>query len=239
MAQSASFATLMTSMPNLIDLLHALVLVPVTLLPIINPLTAAPVFTMTAGPDPAVAHRFARQVAINCWVVLVASLFVGTYVLDLFDISLPIVRIGGGLLVAASAWRMLNSSDDDEVQSAVRRAQRGTPSEAELVKRSFFPITFPLTTGPGTIATSIAIGAGLPRQPALYVTHALALMLGATVTVSAIYLVYRNAPALMSRLGEVGTLVMTRLMAFVLLCIGIGILWAGWAELNGLPSPVR
>jgi multiple antibiotic resistance protein len=221
-------------MPHLTDLLHAMLLVPVTLLPIINPLTAAPVISMTTGGEPHASRQLARQVAINCWLVLVASLFVGTYVLDLFDISLPIVRIGGGLLVAASAWRMLNTSDDDDVQVAVKRSQRGALTDTEIVKRSFFPITFPLTTGPGTIATSIAIGAGLPRQPALYVANALAVTLGATLTVAVIYAVYRHAPRLMARLGEVGTLVMTRLMAFVLLCIGISILWAGWAELNGI-----
>jgi multiple antibiotic resistance protein len=170
--------------------------------------------------------------------VLVASLFIGTYVLDLFGISLPIVRIGGGLLVAASGWRMLNRSDDDEVQLAVKRSSQRTPlSEAEVMRRSFFPITFPLTTGPGTIAASIAIGAGLPRQPALFVANALAVTLGASLTVAVIYLVYRHAPALLAKLGEVGSLVMTRLLAFVLLCIGISIMWAGWAELNGIAPP--
>jgi multiple antibiotic resistance protein len=221
-------------MPALTDFLHALALVPVTLLPIINPLGGAPVFMMTAGGDPAVTQQLARQVTINCWFVLVASMLVGTYVLELFGISLPIVRIGGGLLVAASGWRMLNSSDDDEVQAAVKRSQLSSLSRAEVVKRSFFPITFPLTTGPGTIAAAIAIGAGLPRQPALYVAGAFVAMLGATLTVAVIYLVYRHAPALLARLGEVGSLVMTRLMAFVLLCIGIQILWTGWAELNGI-----
>jgi multiple antibiotic resistance protein len=221
-------------MPTPIEFLHALILVPVTLLPIINPLSGAPVFTMTAGHDPATGRQLARQVAINCWFVLVASMLIGTYVLELFGISLPIVRVGGGLLVAASGWRMLNRSDDDEVTNAVKRTQRSDLTHAEIVKRSFFPITFPLTTGPGTIAASIAIGAGLPRQPALYVVGAFVALLGATVTVAVIYLVYRNATALMERLGEVGALVMTRLMAFVLLCIGIEIIWTGWSELNGI-----
>lgn len=221
-------------MPTPTEFLHALALVPVTLLPIINPLSGAPVFTMTAGTDPMATRQLARQVAINCWFILVASLLVGTYVLELFGISLPIVRIGGGLLVAASGWRMLNRSDDDEVHAAVKRSQAISLSRAEVVKRSFFPLTFPLTTGPGTIAAAIAIGAGLPRQPALYVVGALVVMLGATLTVAVIYLVYRHAARLMARLGEVGTLVMTRLMAFVLLCLGIEILWTGWAELNGL-----
>ena len=225
-------------MIKLIDLLHTMALVPVTLLPIINPLSAAPVFSLTVGGDVLATRQLARQVAINCWFVLVASLFIGTYVLDLFGISLPIVRIGGGLLVAASGWRMLNRSDDDEVQLAVKRSSQRTPlSESEVMRRSFFPITFPLTTGPGTIAASIAIGAGLPRQPALFVANALAVTLGASLTVAVIYLVYRHAPALLAKLGEVGSLVMTRLLAFVLLCIGISIMWAGWAELNGIALP--
>ena len=223
-------------MPSTSEFLNAMILVPVTLLPIINPIACAPVFVTAAGADPATTRQLARQVAINCWLVLVGSLLVGTYVLDLFGISLPIVRIGGGLLVAASGWRMLNRSDDDEVHAAVKRAQSAALSRTELVKRSFFPITFPLTTGPGTIAASIAIGAGLPRQPALYVAGALVVMLGAALTVAAIYLVYRHASRLLTRLGEVGTLVMTQLMAFMLLCIGIQILWTGWAELNGIAS---
>lgn len=226
----------MPTTAELLKLFNAMALVPVTLLPIINPLAGAPVFLMTAGPEPGAIRLLARQVAINCWFVLVASLFVGTYVLELFGISLPIVRIGGGLLVAASGWRMLNHSDDDEVHAAVKRSQSAALTHAEVVKRSFFPITFPLTTGPGTIAASIAIGAGLPRQPALYVAGAAVSLVGAAITVAVIYLVYRNAGRLMARLGEVGTLVMTRLMAFVLLCIGIEILWTGWAQLNGITT---
>jgi multiple antibiotic resistance protein len=129
---------------------------------------------------------------------------------------------------------MHNRTDDDEVKNSVQRTQRTDLTHPEIAKRSFFPVTFPLTTGPGTIAASIAIGAGLPRQPALYVVNAFIALLGAALTVAVIYLVYRNASRLMARLGEVGRLVMMRLMAFVLLCIGLQILWTGWAELNGI-----
>jgi multiple antibiotic resistance protein len=222
-------------MPTPNEFLQSLLLVPMTLLPIINPVAGASVFLMTADPDPVQTRRLARQVAINCWFLLVGSMLIGTYVLELFGISLPIVRIGGGLLVAASGWRMLNHNDDDEVRAAVKREQARALSRAEMVKRSFFPLTFPLTTGPGTVAAAIAIGAGLPRQPTLYLVGALVAVLGATLTVAVIYLVYRHAGRLMAHLGEVGALVMTRLMAFVLLCVGIEILWTGWAELNRLP----
>jgi multiple antibiotic resistance protein len=221
-------------MPTLMEFLNALALVPITLLPIINPLGTASVFTATAGGDPDMTRQLARQVALNCTFVLVGSMLIGTYVLELFGISIPIVRIAGGLLVASSAWRMLHRSDDDDVKNAVQRTQRTDLAHTEIVKRSFFPLTFPLTTGPGTIAASIAIGAGLPRQPRLYVLGAFVALVGVAITVAVIYLVYLNAPRLLARLGEVGTLVVMRLMAFVLLCVGIDIAWTGWAELNGI-----
>jgi multiple antibiotic resistance protein len=223
-------------MLNLSDLWHTMALVPVTLLPIINPLSAAAVFSLTAGTEPRAIRQLARQVAINCWFVLVGSLFIGTYVLELFGISVPIVRIAGGLLVATSAWRMLNRNDDDEMPVAVKRAQLGSLSRTE----SSSAVSFRLRSRspPGRVRSPHrSPSAPASRQPALYVMTALAVTIGATVTVAVVYLVYRNASALMVRLGEVGMLVMTRLLAFVLLCIGISIVWAGWAELNGITPP--
>lgn len=209
-------------------------IVPLTLLPIINPLSGAPVFLATAGRDEQAVRQLARQVAVNCWYVLVVSMLIGAYVLELFGISLPIVRIGGGLLVASTAWRMLNSQANDEVRQAVANSQPTVMSRAEIVRLSFFPITFPLTTGPGTIAAAIALGAKLPSQPALYVVAAFVAVLGTALTALTIYLVYRHSGRLMKRLGDIGTLVMLRLAAFILLCIGIEIIWTGWRELNQL-----
>ena len=104
------------------------------------------------------------------------------------------------------------------------------------MRRSFFPITFPLTTGPGSIAAAIALGAQIPRSPIPYVMQAGIAAIGAAITAAVVYLVYRNGGRLLMRMGEVGTLVMMRLMAFVLLCIGIQILWSGWADLNHIPT---
>ena len=218
---------------SVVQLLQTLVLVPATLLPIINPLSTAPVFAATVGTDRALSDKLARQVAINGWYVIVASVLVGSYVLDLFGISLPVVRIGGGLLVAATAWRLLNSSGGDEVKEAAAE-HAASLSQAEVIRRSFFPLTFPLTTGPGTIAAAIALGAQIPGRPAVYLAGALVAALGAFLVSVVLYFVLKNSAAVLAKLGEVGTLVMTRLMAFILLCIGIQIMWTGWAELNGL-----
>jgi len=220
-------------MEYLYPALKALALVPATLLPIINPLSTAPVFASTTGGDRLVSKRLARQVALNSWFVMVAAMLIGTYVLDFFGISLPIVRIGGGLLVASTGWRMLHTSESDEVQAAASE-QTGRLSDAEIMKRSFFPITFPLTTGPGTIAASITLGAKLPDGPALYVVGAAVAAVGAALTSLVLYFTFKHAAALLEKLGEVGTLVMMRLLAFILLCVGVEFIWTGWADLNQL-----
>ena len=213
--------------------LHGLLLVPVSLLPIINPLSTAPVFAATVGANRDLAKKLARQVAINAWFVLVVSMLIGSYVLALFGISLPVVRIGGGLLVVATAWQMLHQVEDDDVHAVAAKEAVALPN-AQVLQRSFFPITFPLTTGPGTIAASIALGAKIPAEPVKYMLGVLVAVCGAALVSLVLYLIFRNAAKVLARLGNVGTLVMIRMMAFILLCIGIEIMWTGWAELNGL-----
>ena len=216
-----------------VPFLKALILVPVTLLPIINPLSTAPIFVATVGANRSIAKRLARQVAINGWFVVVVSMLIGTYVLAFFGVSLPVVRLGGGLLVAATAWRMLHRTEDDDVHAAAAE-EASALSDAEIVRRSFVPITFPLTTGPGTIAASIALGAQIPTTPVLYLAGAVVAAVGAALVSLVLYFVFKNSAAVLDRLGAVGMLVMMRLMAFILLCIGIQIMWNGWAELNGV-----
>ena len=213
-------------------LIQGLILVPVTLLPIINPLSSAPVFAATVGANRTLARQLARQVAINAWFVLLVSMLIGTYVLALFGISLPVVRIGGGLLVASTAWRMLHhTEEEDDVAEAVEEAE---VPQAEVMQRSFFPITFPLTTGPGTIAASIALSANVPPDPVKYALGVIVAAGGAAIVSVTLYFIFKNSVAVLTRLGRIGTLVMIRMMAFILLCIGIEIMWTGWAQLNGL-----
>lgn len=220
-------------MDVILPILQAVALVPLALLPVINPLSSAPVFVATAGRSQDVVHRLARQVAINSWCVIVASIIIGAPVLAMFGLSLPVVRIAGGLLVAASGWRMLHHQDPDEVQSAAAQEADVLP-EAEIVRRSFFPITFPLTTGPGAIAASIALGTQMPGGPVQFAIAALTAMIGAALTAFALYLIFKHARTLIDRLGEVGNLVMMRMVAFLLLCIGIQFIFTGWAEFDAV-----
>jgi multiple antibiotic resistance protein len=215
----------------IVPFLKELVLIPLTLLPIINPFSSAPALIAHAGGDRTVVRRLARQVSINSFYVIIASMLVGTNVLAIFGVSLPILRLGGGLLVCATAWRMLGRGEGDDVQE---KAARGASrlEEAEIVRRSFFPLTFPLTTGPGTIAVAIALGAQFPRSVVPYLLAAVVAVVGVAATALVLYVFFSNAGVALEWLGEMGALVMMRLIAFILLCVGLQIMWTGWAELN-------
>lgn len=217
--------------------LKTAVLVPITLLPIMNPLGNAPIFLrMTQGADEATTRNLARRVAVNCCLLILGAIFVGSYVLAFFGLSLPIVRLAGGLLVAATGWQLLHDdggSDkgDGAIRSSLSETDSSNWSEAELRQRSFYPISFPLTVGPGTIAASIALGAHQPGRVLDWVISGTAYVSGALVTALGVYLTYRYARRLLRFMGEMGTTVVMRLSAFILLCIGFEIMWTGLSAL--------
>ncbi|WP_293775870.1 MarC family protein [uncultured Oxalicibacterium sp.] len=216
----------------LILFLKAAILVPVTLLPILNPFGNAPVFASLAGNiSREEEKRLARQVAINCFCLLLGAMFIGSHVLMFFGISLPIVRIGGGLLVMATGWRLLSDHGQDAIRTQVATNQAEAWSDDELKVRSFYPISFPLTVGPGTIAASITLGANTPNRLLDQVISLGSAALGAALTALVIFLCYRYANGIVRLLGRLGTLVVLRLSAFILLCIGIEIFWHGALDL--------
>ena len=213
-----------------ITLLQSALLVPLALLPIINPIGNAPIFVAMTGGRDALSNPMARQVALNAWVILALSMLIGSYVLALFGISLEIVRLAGGLLVAATGWRLLNAGDEDPVRVAVAE-ETGELSARELAKLSFFPMSFPLTAGPGAIAASIALGTTTPAQGASHYALAVAVaVIGPALTALTVYLCYRYATLLLNRLGEIGSLVMMRFVSFILMCIGLQMMWTGWGS---------
>lgn len=213
----------------LLELVKETILIPVTLFPLLNPLSITPIFAnLLSSASPETEKRVARQVAINCWFLLMGAIFIGSHVLTLFGISLPIVRIGGGILVAVSAWRMLNSNGQDSaISKQVAKSYPDDISDDEWKVRSFYPISFPLTVGPGTMAASITLGANTPTGLVDWTLTAGSIIVGAGVTALGIFVCCRYANPIVRMLGKLGTMVLLRLSAFILLCIGIQIVWSG------------
>lgn len=193
------------------------------LLPIVDPLGGAPIYlAMITELSPPERVRTARLVAINSFVLLAASILIGAYVLDFFGVSIPAVQVGGGFIVCAIAWSLLSSPNSPAVSD-----RTSTASSDGLSQRAFYPLTMPLTVGPGSISVAITLGANPPRGLRPLLTTAVAHVLGVLITALSVYFCYRYADRILRRLGKTGTHALIRLTAFILFCIGVQIMWNG------------
>lgn len=200
------------------------------ILPIVNPPATAPMFlTLTPGASDSTRALLAQRVAVNVFLLLAGSMLVGSYVLQFFGISLPIVRVGGGLIVAATAWRLL-SQDPASVDDKAELADAFTPEQAN--RQAFYPLTFPLSCGPGSISAAITVGvAQVDGKVGVTLARFTGGLLALVACAVLLYLAFRYAKVLLRPLGEAGTLVFLRLAAFILLCLGVQIIWDGASEL--------
>jgi multiple antibiotic resistance protein len=200
------------------------------LFPIVNPIEAAPFFlalTPTLSNDERCG--LARRVAINGFLLLLGSMVLGPWLLVFFGIDLPVVRIAGGLVVTALGWKLLTEEQwSDHGEASV---QPGGPRRIG----SFYPLTMPLTVGPGSISVAITIGSRKSETgfafPAVAL-HAIGAFAGVVAIALSIYIAYRFAGTLARWLGTTGLEVMVRLSAFILMCIGIQIVWTGYSALT-------
>ncbi|MEJ8676108.1 MarC family protein [Chromobacterium amazonense] len=203
------------------------------LLPIMNPPGLVPIFiSMTARNTPQQRRYLARRIALYCALLLVGSMYVGGYVLSFFGVSLPVVQMSGGLLITFAAWRMLNDTPAESSQTSSEPAR--SDNTAELKQRAFYPLTFPLTVGPGSISVAITIGATLTGSGKGIVRYAIAPLAGSAAVLASsvlVYLCYAHADKLLRYLGQTGSIVFLRLSAFILLCLGVQIMWDGFGEL--------
>jgi multiple antibiotic resistance protein len=208
----------------------AFLFVLAAILPILNPPATAPVFlALTDGASPQVRAQTALRVARYAFMLLVGSMLLGSVVLDVFGISLPIVRVGGGLIVAAAGWRLLNATPQT-LDSRQGLAASYMPDQAR--RQAFYPLTFPLSCGPGSISAAITVGVALhDGRLAMSVVRIGGALLALAVIALVLYLALRYAHRLLGLLGESGAVVFLRLSAFIVLCLGVQIFWDGASEL--------
>lgn len=205
---------------------------------VINPYGLAFVFLdRTMNQSKEERALIAGRVALFSFMVIFVSLFFGAYILKFFGISMSALRIGGGLVVAASGWTMLHSTPTSSVSHATSNLK------FEAAKSlAFFPLTIPLTTGPGTIATAIAIGTSRHDSLESLVSAFPVWITAALLVTATIYHAYSRSGVLARVVGEQGTSIITRLSAFLLLCVGVQIVLTGVVDTvrllpNGAPLP--
>lgn len=213
--------------------LSVFVIVFATLFPVINPLGGAPIFlNLTQDCSVEVRKKLARSISINSFVMLIVAMLVGPQLLLFFGISLPVLKVAGGLVVAVMGWNILNEGSSKSSNSDGNASEI---NDSTAIKSVFYPLTLPLTVGPGSLATVIALVVNNKKSTGFDIANELSAIVGALLGICAvtlsIYVAYREASRIKRVLGENGTNVLMRLFAFILLAIGIQIMWGGINEL--------
>jgi len=209
-------------------------LVLTALFPIVNPLGSAPLFlSLTRYYSSDQRKLLSRRIAINSIALIVASYFIGAHILAFFGISLPVVQLGGGLVLASTGWTLLKQKDDDDAKADVHRSV----DTNDLFQKAFYPLTLPLTVGPGSISVAITLGANEPHRDHSILYSMIGAVIGAVLIAASVYLCYAFADRLAKALGATAMSVIMRLSSFLLVCIGTQIIWNGIsAMLKTLPA---
>jgi multiple antibiotic resistance protein len=210
------------------DLVRVVALVVATLVPIVNPTGVAPVFlSMTPGASDATRKLLSRKIGINITLLLMSAMFIGSHILGFFGLSLPVVKIAGGMLVIANGWRLISADSTPDAPPVSAQPAWGA---SEIATRAFYPLTFPLTVGPGSISVAVTLGAGSAGAGISTLTFLTGAVAGIGVVGLLAYLSFRYAAKVVRRLGSTGTVILLRLSAFILVAIGVEIFCSGLAE---------
>ncbi len=193
------------------------------LISIVNPLGGALIYNQViSGRGKAERVALAWRVAAYAAVVMLSALWIGASLMSFFGVSIEALRIAGGMVVAAAAWEMLYHSKASES----RKEEQAAPA-AGADDVAFFPLTMPFTTGPGTIAVAIALSASRPSAAIDLVPFYFGLSAAAALVALCVGVCYASADRVVALLGPARARVLTRLSAFLLLCIGVQIFLTG------------
>jgi multiple antibiotic resistance protein len=218
----------------LLEAAKSVLLMLSALFPIVNPLGGSPVFlALTREYSRSSRRMLAWRVAVNSFVLLIASMFIGTHILNFFGISIPVVQAGGGLIVISNGWAMLKRNEENERE----REARKNVKRDDIFKNAFYPLTLPLTVGPGSISVAITLGANIPHHLGPNIMAILSAIIASLLVAVSIFLCYGFADRLAALIGESGMSIVLRLSSFLLVCIGVQIFWNGAsALLRSLPA---
>lgn len=193
---------------------------------IVNPVGAAITFhQVTEGR--ADRHQLAWRIALNALLILLGSLLLGSYILNFFGVSLGALRVAGGLVVAIRAWQLLMQPEVNEN----RKTNAAAPAEQGQEDVAFFPLTMPFTTGPGAISVAIALASQRPSDGNGVLEFFAGVSIAAILVALLVGISYRWSGKVLALLGASGARVMSRLVAFLLLCVGVQIIVSGLESL--------
>lgn len=195
------------------------------LFPVLNPIGSSVIILSLVEGSPSQLNILAYKIALYTSIMLIVALVTGSWILRIFGITIPIVLIGGGLILAFIGWQLLNKPAEKRPHQEIEKAAGDYPSVNEM---AFYPLTMPVTAGPGCIAVVIALGAHSIRPVwEETMTNQIGNGIGILLVSIVIYICYRYAHVITNKVGTAGTEVIMRLAAFFNLCIGLELMWHG------------
>lgn len=205
------------------------------LFPIVNPMGASIVFlSLIKGSSTQKINYLAFKISVYVIVMLLTVLFVGSLILNIFGVTIPIVLISGGLLLAQVGWQMLNQSQSTVKEHPLHMRRDTNISHIEQIEdpRAFYPLTLPVTAGPTCIAITITIGAH--NHNVIFSLNLLTMLghcIGIILIGLTVFFCYRYSHYIVDKLKDAGRNVVMCLAAFLNICIGLQITWHGLSML--------
>ena len=198
------------------------------LFPVANPVgTGFIINGFLSGLDRSERRSIVRRIAVNYLLIGIGSLAIGHFVLSLFGLSLPIVQLGGGLLICKTALQWLGDSDASTGSAPDKPVD--PISVRNLESRVFYPITFPISIGPGSISViftlmaSVNIKDGLGKIIINYAVIAFVIFLMCLI----LYVILSQGQKITKKVGVTGTMIINKMVAFFTFCVGIQIIAVG------------
>jgi len=207
----------------------------ITLFPVVNPIGTAfilnPYFNDLSRKE---RKNAVKKIAFYAFVICTVTLFAGNWILKLFGISIPVIQLAGGIMICKMGWEILSAGNNSSEQQVKAAHTAEAISFTRLQDKLFYPITFPVTTGAGTISVLFTLGARSTHEDTRdYLMNTGALMIAIIVTCVLIYVFYVNTKTLIQYMGPKGENIVNRISAFLIFCVGLQI------AINGIKALIE
>jgi multiple antibiotic resistance protein len=219
--------------PQLNSFIHLVLLGFVALFPVVNPIGTAfivsPYFSRLSRKE---RLTVVKKITFYAFIICSVTLFVGHWILEVFGLSIPIIQLAGGIMICKIGWSFLSSDGNEEAEV------KSAPQVEELdhipliENKLFYPITFPITTGAGTMSVLFTLSAnGADKDMSLYLINIAALLVSVIGICILIFIFYLNTNRLVSYIGSHNEKIINSIMAFLIFCVGLQIAIGGIVHL--------
>ncbi|MDQ1161599.1 multiple antibiotic resistance protein [Chryseobacterium sp. SORGH_AS 447] len=207
--------------------LHLLFIGIIALFPVVNPIGSAliinPYLSRLSEGD---KRNAVRKITLYAFFICIVSLFAGHWILELFGISIPVIQVAGGILICKMGWTSLSS--DQQENSDKKITEEENTNRSDISDQLFYPLTFPITTGAGTISVLFTLSAhSADKNWENYLINTSAIILAILFMCALVFFFYSHTKKIIEKLGANGQNIANRIFAFLIFCVGLEIAITG------------